>query len=568
MAKREQRSGSKGPPDWRDLSCEKFRRLSHQILEYGSRGTPRLDFLRQVLEILIVRSGADVGEIRLIEGGRRFRGRYTRMEGAFWVDTVPLGKNEERGVLCHSDDPTFNRLCLAVVDGLSDSDSPCITERGSLWIADVTQPFRLRLGPDSVPWEGTITMTDGSRSIVLFPLTIQDERVGVLHLASGKPGYFTRDIVEFYEAVAGTLAVSLAYRWVQVALRERVKELTCLYGISRLVEQPGISLPEILQGVAGLLPSGWLYPEVASAGVVLDGRVHSTPDFPEEGPRQRAEIVIDGRRRGFIDVAYREPKPELEEGPFLKEERHLINTVATELALIIERKQAEEDKSKMEEQLRHADRLATIGQLAEKCPGLPKQAGDDLQKIVSAALHAREIIRKLMIFARKMPPQKIWLDLNQVIEDGLYFLEARCARAGIRLVRSLAPDLPRVMADPAQVHQVLVNLVVNSIQAMTEGGQLTLETRTLENGVALVVEDTGQGMTGDVLNQIFVPFFTTKDVDLGTGLGLPVVHGIVSSHGGSIRVESRPCEGTRVEVRLPVREPNQSGGNHSDDTVG
>jgi signal transduction histidine kinase len=120
------------------------------------------------------------------------------------------------------------------------------------------------------------------------------------------------------------------------------------------------------------------------------------------------------------------------------------------------------------------------------------------------------------------------------------------------VVRSLSRDLPEITADPGQLNQVLINLVVNSVQAMPEGGRLTVQTLSGGDHVSLIVEDTGVGMNEEVKKQIFIPFFTTKDVDQGTGLGLAVVHGIVTSHGGSIKVESQVDRGTRFEVQLPL----------------
>lgn len=362
-------------------------------------------------------------------------------------------------------------------------------------------------------------------------------------------------------------------RSAEAALRERVKELTCLYGIAQVAGRPGISLQEILHDIVVLLPPAWQYPGIASARIVLDERSYATLGFRDGCWKQRADIAVDGTRRGVIEVVYAEDRPELDEGPFLQEERSLIDAVARQVALIIERKQVEEDKSKLQDQLRHADRLATIGmlaagvahelnepvgnilgfaQLARTCPGLPESADQDIGKIEAASLHTREIIRKLLAFARQMPPQKTWVDLNRVVEEGVYFLEARCAKGGVELVRSLAADLPEITADPAQLNQVLVNLVVNALQAMPEGGKLTVATRAHDDHVLLAVEDTGIGMSEEVLERIFVPFFTTKEVGQGTGLGLPVAHGLVTSHGGSLKVESEVGRGTRFEIRLPV----------------
>ena len=142
--------------------------------------------------------------------------------------------------------------------------------------------------------------------------------------------------------------------------------------------------------------------------------------------------------------------------------------------------------------------------------------------------------------------------LRQLVEDGLYFLESRCATAGIELIRSLSTDLREIVADPSQLHQALVNLVVNAIQAMPRGGRLTVRTDRGDGAVLLSVEDTGIGMSEAVRKQIFIPFFTTKDVNQGTGLGLSVVHGIVTAHGGRIQVESEIGKGSRFEIRLPL----------------
>ncbi len=359
----------------------------------------------------------------------------------------------------------------------------------------------------------------------------------------------------------------------EAALRERIKELTCLYGIAQIAGKPGITLGEILQSIAELLPPAWQYPEITSARIILDGNTYTTPAFHDSHRRQTADIVVAGVRRGAVEVVYREKKPEIDQTLFLEEERSLIDAVAAQVASIIDLRQAEEDKSMLQSQLRHADRLATIGllaagvahelnepignvlgfaQLVKKCEGLPEQARDDIGKIEHVALYARDVITKLLVFARQMPPQKMPVSLNRVVEDAIYFFRARCAKEGIEVECRLEPDLPEIVADPAQLNQVVVNLVVNAFQAMPKGGSLTIRTGTDDRGVLLTVEDTGMGMEEETVEKIFVPFFTTKDVGEGTGLGLPVAHGIVTSHGGSIAVSSEIGRGTRFEILLPI----------------
>jgi two-component system NtrC family sensor kinase len=439
------------------------------------------------------------------------------------------------------------------------------TEMGSFWTG--AAEYRLgaggREGAENGPY----------RSVAAIFLPGQERAVGLLTLLSRRPDAFTEGQVRGLEGVAGMLGMAVASHGVQAAFRERVKELACLYGIAQIAERPGASLEQILRGTVGLLPHAWQYPEVTAARITLDGHRYATQGFSRGRPTQSAEIVIGGEPRGTVEVSYAEDRPDADEGPFLKEERNLIDAVARNLALVVERRLAAEEQLRLQEQLMHADRLATVGQLAagvahelneplgsilgfaqlvQKDTELPAQARRDVDRIVDLSLHAREVIRMLLLFARQARPSRSWVNLNRVVEEGLYFFQARCAKSGIELVRSLAPDLPDLFADPTQLNQVVVNLVVNAVQAMPAGGRLMVGTRQDQDAVVLVVEDTGIGMSEQTMEQILLPFFTTKDVGQGTGLGLPVAHGIVTAHGGTITVESRLGRGTRFEVRLPV----------------
>ena len=379
------------------------------------------------------------------------------------------------------------------------------------------------------------------------------------------------------QAHRNTSRRKLSHGDAQVDLRERVKELTCLYSIARLAAQRDLSTGEILQRIVRVLPPAWLYPEIAHARITLNGASFSTPGFREGRYQQRADIIVNGKHQGCVEVVYGEQKPELDEGPFLREERALLDAIAKEIANFLVGRQAEQEKMNLEDQVRHADRLATIGQLAagvahelneplgsilgfaqlaKKCPGLPHQAELDIEKISNASLLARDIVKKLLIFARQMPPQKINVNVNQLVEDALNFFKSRCIQEEVKLICSFSPDLPEVEADPSQLNQVVINLIVNALQAMPQGGDLRIQTLCEENQVLLIVEDTGIGMSDEVLEKIFTPFFTTKEVGEGTGLGLPVVHGIITSHGGSVRVKSKAGQGTRFEIQLPAAKPS------------
>ena len=365
---------------------------------------------------------------------------------------------------------------------------------------------------------------------------------------------------------------------IQWALRERVKELVCLYGIAKVAERPGIPLEEVARNIAALLPPAWQHPEVSTARITIDGNAFCSEPFAEGPFCQSADIVVNGAGRGKVEVFYLQERPPFDEGPFLKEERSLINEVARQVALVLERRQAETERERLQEQLRRADRLATIGKLAAgvahelneplgsilgyaqltlKDFGIPDQMGLNLEKIVKASLHAREIIRKLLLFSRQVPSEKCPVQLNHVVKDSLYLLESRCIKSGVKIGLRLAKDLPEISADGGQMQQVLLNLGVNAIQAMPGGGILKVITEPAGDHVRMIVEDTGVGMEPATLTQIFNPFFTTKDVGQGTGLGLSVVHGIIAGHGGTIHVDSAPGRGSRFEILLPALAPTE-----------
>ncbi|MDZ7261146.1 MAG: PAS domain S-box protein, partial [candidate division KSB1 bacterium] len=254
---------------------------------------------------------------------------------------------------------------------------------------------------------------------------------------------------------------------------------------------------------------------------------------------------------------------------------------------ITERKRAEEERAKLEEQLRQSQKIEAVGKLAggvahdfnnlltaisgytelllsDLGPDHPMRA--DLGEIKKATDRAASLTHQLLAFSRRQPLQPKVLDLNALITN-LYKMLQRLIGEDIELITILEPDLSRVKADPGQLEQVIMNLAVNARDAMPHGGHLTIKTQTvtLDNEacklipearpgrfVCLSLEDTGIGMDKATLAQIFEPFFSTKAPGEGTGLGLSVVYGIVKQHEGWITVDSVPGQGSIFTVYLPA----------------
>jgi signal transduction histidine kinase len=552
--------------------ADEFAGLSRRILRSANQGVARSDFTREVLSLLVDFSESDEASLRVNEGQRYFCASL-RDGGEQSFDFRMAARGQDvAGVdvgSCAGDSDGLAAMCQNVVRGQVEPGLPWFTRNGSFWTGDAMQPIgteRLAVGGDY-------------RSLAIIRFAVGEDSHGLLLLWSREKSFYEEAEVEFYEGVAQTIGVALADRRAQAALRERVKELTCLYGIDQIRIRQELSLADCLHGIVRLLPPAWLYPDIACARIEHDGVVYATPGYRDGPHRMTADIVVRNQVRGVVEVVYTEPRLAMDEGPFLRDERWLIDAVANQVGVMIERRHAEEERARLETQLRHADRLATIGQLAagvahelneplgnvlgfaqlaRKTPGLPKAAADDIDKTVTAALHAREIVSKLMLFARQKMPAHGQVEVNELVENGLDLLESRCAKAGIRVERRLDPGVPEIVADSGQLHQVLVNLVVNAIQAMPDGGTLTIMTERAGDAIALTVEDTGVGMSPDVLSKVFMPFFTTKAVGEGTGLGLSVVHGIVTAHGGSIEAESKPGRGARFRVLLPIAGPAET----------
>ena len=233
------------------------------------------------------------------------------------------------------------------------------------------------------------------------------------------------------------------------------------------------------------------------------------------------------------------------------------------------------DRKRIEEQLRRTEILAELGTLASGMAheiGTPmnvilgraefamRRIGDErakhsLETIVTQVERITKIMNQFLAFARRRPAERRAVALKDIVEDSLEMLQERLARHHIQVVAEVPDHVPLIHADPHQMSQVLLNLFINALHAMPDGGNLTVTVKPETDVVALLVADTGHGIPRENLSKIFTPFFTTKEVGKGTGLGLTVVHGIIEEHGGRISVDSEPGKGTTFTILLPTQRP-------------
>ena len=235
-------------------------------------------------------------------------------------------------------------------------------------------------------------------------------------------------------------------------------------------------------------------------------------------------------------------------------------------------KQAEADRHQLQTQLQHAQRLESLGILAggvahdmnnvlgaiiglasanlrSQPEGSPALRAFGI--IIKAAERGGKMVRSLLGFARTTKAEEQELNLNDLLEEQVDLLE-RTTLAKVTLQLDLAPDLESILGDPSALAHAIMNLCVNAVDAMPEGGSLILRTRNVDSDwIEVQVEDTGLGMPQEVLARAMDPFYTTKGMGKGTGLGLSMVYSTVKAHQGQITLQSEPGRGTCIRMRFP-----------------
>lgn len=182
---------------------------------------------------------------------------------------------------------------------------------------------------------------------------------------------------------------------------------------------------------------------------------------------------------------------------------------------------------------------------------------EELGTITNEALRCRKIVASLLDFARQTKPAKKHHNINDIITECVRLTRKQAEFKDVQILEALSDKLPELLLDKEQIQQALINLILNATDATEPGGKITVSTAFSPDNqfVSIKVSDTGKGIGDETIDKIFEPFFTTREV--GTGLGLAITHGIIGRHGGDIKVQSQPGQGTTFAIRLPHNQGNQ-----------
>ena len=243
---------------------------------------------------------------------------------------------------------------------------------------------------------------------------------------------------------------------------------------------------------------------------------------------------------------------------------------------VTERKQREEERKQLEQKAQYASRLASVGELAAGVAheinnpltavigyahllldrkDIPIDIKRDVEVINEGAQRVAGIVKKLLVFARQAKPERTYVDINEIINNTLELRAYSLRGNNVKVILQLDPDLPMTVADPGQLQQVFLNLIMNAeaeVKQAHGGGKLAIKTEQLGGNIRISFKDNGLGIARENLERVFNPFFTTRKVGQGTGLGLSVCHGIVTEHKGRIWAESQVGRGATFIVELPI----------------
>lgn len=356
----------------------------------------------------------------------------------------------------------------------------------------------------------------------------------------------------------------------EAKLKERVKELTCLYEVTSIIVNSDYDqLETSLEAIVYCLKRAWQFENAAEVFLRISEYQIETKNYNPSMTFLETDIKVFNRVDGQIKIGY--PIDLYSQADFLAEECILLDNVSLAVGNLMERKQIRDSEVATKRQVERADRLHILGEItagiahelntplanilgfAELLKEKVKSHENvrDLDKIMENTVFSREIVKKLMFFACEMPQEMDEIKLNLVVDNALKLLMPSLHDKQIKLTKSFSNKNIRLRADTVQVTQVLFNLIMNAVYYSPIKGEINVIITEKAKKIQIRICDQGKGIDPKNGDKVFEPFFTTKPIGEGSGLGLSAVHGIIDSHKGSITHEPNKPKGTIFTVDFP-----------------
>jgi PAS domain S-box-containing protein len=421
------------------------------------------------------------------------------------------------------------------------------------------------------------------------------------------PEFYTQNLPEFSNVtsilfITGMVYAIIKYGFLSITPAYAASDILSTMGDSLILIDPDGKIVETNQATLNLLgytkdeligkPSDILFQEgmvpfktinlekLSEKGLKTESLINFTTKHGQNIPISFSGSVMsdkDHQLMGMVCIA--------------KDMREILRLQAREQELIIEEARNEVLQERAQElqkaydrlkaaqtQLIQSDKMAVVGRLAGGvaheinnpigvilgfAQSILKRIPENdprympLRSIEREAMRCKKLVENLLTFSRIGKTQKERVDINHAIEETLSIIEAQTKVKDIEIVRKYETGLPLTIVNKNQIQQVMVNICNNAVDAMADGGTITITTKQVGEHIEIEISDTGVGMTGEIKQRIFEPFFTTKDIGKGTGLGLSLCYEIIQQHEGTIEVESEAGKGAKFVIKLPERQGEQ-----------
>ena len=512
--------------------------------------------------------------------------------------------------------PTTGLLDIEASEGLPENGAALklrLDEGITGWVARTGEPTRVA---DVSGDKRYVTLREGIQSEMAVPLVMEGEVRGVLNVDADRPAAFSAEDQELLEELAGHAAQVIRNTWLYEQLRHKTRLLETLVTVGQSINSQ-LNLDDVLEGItreaARLIPAQVASLQLLdSSGEWLELRAqHGAGMSYQERPRLSVDDSFLGsvvRRRKPSQVEnvqtsprYQHPEIARREGlisllsvplifnqqcrgtlnvytdtphAFSNEEVSALTALSELSAIVIEKARLYERTVDVEEQLRRNEQLSALGLLAAEVAheirnpltvmkmlyhSLDLKFKDDDPRTEDTRVLGEKmnqldtIVERIVNFARNAEPQMASVDVHGLLEDLILLTRHKLQHHHIELERQLAEELPETKADATQLSQAFLNLILNAVEAMPEGGTLVIGTTRDDTGVSISFADNGPGMTEAQRERAFTGMLSTTK-EKGAGLGLAIVAKVAEAHGGRVEVDAREGEGTTIMFRLPVTD--------------